>query len=438
MNNFGVDITGCPGPPHRLLNARTKLSHNGHHFKGQTFIQTQMSSPQPEQPKKPQMLSAKELTGAPLISYVPKNRKLKKKISEPLEKENKSNFQARQRHSSEQSLTHLMSQAQVPSYYLGQNLYHKLMSDQGFVYLQDFYRNPAFSIVHRQTVSYQHHITNLRKENVSKSFDNLSDTFSISSDESDSFIPRIIRPRRRRKKEKKRNAAVPVSEQEESCLGSEKQWLPTGLLSAESSFDSRSESGSSEEEAPPVHHRRKLAPTLSVPAYTSYQYRDYNTLASDRSSGSDYSSMTSTSSDTPLTSPPSSSNDHLFDSDSGSTQSVPDNNQSMDQLPIGSTAQNSGHQPLKITKSTSCSYFRSPKVAQKGVNFGKDTMEKHRSIPLRKTNSWAFTTSSNTDAVSAGSEGGEFSLFSPGRSIDLLSGIRKHLSRLDLQDEEEN
>merc|ERR1719342_186878 len=33
------------------------------------------------------MLSAKELTGAPLISYVPKNRKLKKKISEPVGKE---------------------------------------------------------------------------------------------------------------------------------------------------------------------------------------------------------------------------------------------------------------------------------------------------------------------------------------------------------------
>jgi len=438
MNNYGGDISGCPGPPHRLINSRTKPAAHIHHFKGQHFVQPQISPQQQEHPKKPQMLSAKELTGAPLISYVPKNRKLKKKISEPLEKERKFNYQARQRHSSEQSLTHLINQAQVPSYYLGQNLYHKLMGDQGFVYLQDFYRNPSFSIVHRQTVSYQHTTTNLRKENVSKSFDNLSDTFSVSSDESDNFIPRIIRPRRRRKKEKRKTAAASVTEQEEACLGSEKQWLPTGLLSAESSFDSRSESGSSEEEAPPVHQRRKLAPTLSVPAYTSYQYREYSTLPCDRSSGSDYSSMTSTSSDTPLTSPPTSSNDHLFDSDSGSTRSVPENNQSMDQLPIGSTAQNSGHQPLKITKSTSCSYFRSPKVAQKGVNFGKDAVDKHRPIPLRKTNSWAFTTSSTTDALQAGSEGGEFSLFSPGRSIDLLSGIRKHLSRLDLQDEEES
>jgi len=224
-----------------------------------------------------------------------------------------------------------------------------------------------------------------------------------------------------------------VSEQEESCLGSEKQWLPTGLLSAESSFDSRSESGSSEEEAPPVHHRRKLAPTLSVPAYSSYHYNEYSNRPADRNSGSDYCSMTSTSSDTP----PSSSTDQLFDSDSGSTKSVPDSSQSVDQLPIGSTAQNSGHQPLKMTKSTSCSYFRSPKVAQKGVNFGKETSESHKQIPLRKTNSWAFATSSGTDAVSPRSEGGDFSLFSPGRSIDLLSGIRKHLSRLDLQAEDE-
>merc|ERR1711892_491634 len=145
------------------------------------------------------MLSAKELTGAPLISYVPKNRKLKKKISEPLEKERKSEFAARQRHSSEQSLTHLLSSAPVPSYYLGQNLYHKLLADQGLVYLQDFYRNPAFSILQRQTITstFHHQNTNLRRENVSKSFDNLSDTFSMSSDESDNFIPRIIRPRRR-------------------------------------------------------------------------------------------------------------------------------------------------------------------------------------------------------------------------------------------------
>merc|ERR1719474_432782 len=82
------------------------------------------------------MMSAKELTGAPLISYVPKNRKLKKKISEPLEKEQKASFAERQRHSSEQSLTHLLNTGPVPNYYLGQNLYQKLLADQGLVYLQ--------------------------------------------------------------------------------------------------------------------------------------------------------------------------------------------------------------------------------------------------------------------------------------------------------------
>merc|ERR1712142_55640 len=88
-------------------------------------------------------------------------------------------------------------------------------------------------------------------------------------------------------------------EGDNSCLGSEKQWLPTGLLSAESSFDSRSESGSSEEEAPVVHHRRKLAPTLSVPTYSSYHYNEFTNRTGDRNSGSDYCSMTSTSSETP-------------------------------------------------------------------------------------------------------------------------------------------
>ena len=35
----------------------------------------------------------------------------------------------------------------VPTtYYLGQNLYQKLLADQQEAYLQDFYRNPAFSV----------------------------------------------------------------------------------------------------------------------------------------------------------------------------------------------------------------------------------------------------------------------------------------------------
>ena len=231
----------------------------------------------------------------------------------------------------------------------------------------------------------------------------------------------------------------PVSVSEEVCLGSEKQCLPTGLLSAESSFDSRSESGNSEEESPPIKPRRKLASTLSVPAYSSYMHMENNNLKfGSPSSGSDYCSMTSTTNESPPTSPPSSSYEPLFDSDSGSTESVPENYQSMDQLPIGSSAQRSGHKPLKMTKSTSCSFFQSPKVGHKGVTIGNERLEKHQSIPLRKTNSWAFTTNCNTERISNGTEGGEFSLFLPGRSIDLLSGIRKHLSRLDLQDEEEN
>merc|ERR1712210_208693 len=91
----------------------------------------------------------------------------------------------------------------------------------------------------------------------------------------------------------------------------------------------------------------KLATALSVPAYiTSY-------------AGSDYSSMTS-SSDTP----PSSSTDQLFDSDSAPSS------------PSSSSSSSSPSSPpppskplLKQTKSTSCSYFRSPKVTQKGVGF---------------------------------------------------------------------
>jgi len=430
MNSLGVNFTGCPGPPHRLLDARAKLSRA---IKGENMVPTNMLESQPKQPKKPQMLSAKELTGAPLISYVPKHRKVKKKISEPFEKGSKSSLQVRQRHISDQNLT---SQAQVHNFYQGQNLYQKMMADQGFAYVQDFYRNPSFSVVHRQTVSY-HQQSMLRKETFSKSFDNLSDTLSISSDESDNFKPRIIRPRRRRKKEKRH--MPPVSVSEEVCLGSEKQCLPTGLLSAESSFDSRSESGNSEEESPPIKPRRKLASTLSVPAYSSYMHMENNNLKfGSPSSGSDYCSMTSTTNESPPTSPPSSSYEPLFDSDSGSTESVPENYQSMDQLPIGSSAQRSGHKPLKMTKSTSCSFFQSPKVGHKGVTIGNERLEKHQSIPLRKTNSWAFTTNCNTERISNGTEGGEFSLFLPGRSIDLLSGIRKHLSRLDLQDEEEN
>jgi len=331
----------------------------------------------------------------------------------------------RQRHASDHSQQHQQRFVPPPSqFYVGQNLYHKILHEHS---LQDFYRNPAFS-VYRHAVQPQHHqqqqqqqqpqqqqqqhIIARRDHPISKSFDNLSDTFSVSSDESENFIPRIIRPRRRRKKEKGRvSKMVDNEESSTSCLGSEKQWLPTGLLSAESSFDSRSEgSGSSEEEVTinslPV--RRKLATALSVPAYiTSY-------------AGSDYSSMTSSSG-----TPPSSSTDQLFDSDSA--PSSPSSSSSSSPPP---------NKPLlKQTKSTSCSYFRSPKVTQKGVGFscaaadGGDPGHLARPRPLRKTHSWAPLSSP------ASNKGSEFSLFSPGSSIDLLSGIRQNLSRLDLTSE---
>jgi hypothetical protein len=92
---------------------------------------------------------------------------------------------------------------------------------------------------------------------------------------------------------------------------------------------------------------------------------------------------------------------------------------------------------LKQTKSTSCSYFRSPKVTQKGVGFSCAAAEggeggHARSRPLRKTHSWAPLSSPPS------TQGSEFSLFSPGSSIDLLSGIRQNLSRLDLSSEGDN
>merc|ERR1719400_2142245 len=182
----------------------------------------------------------------------------------------------RQRHASDHSQQQERFVLPPSHFYAGQNLYHKLLQDHSQGDLQDFYRNPTFS-VHRHAVLQSHQQQHQQQQHsiarhpISKSFDNLSDTFSVSSDEVENFVPRIIRPRRRRKKEKVRSktaGGAAGGENEESCascLGSEKQWLPTGLLSAESSFDSRSEgSGSSEEEVTinslPV--RRKLAPTL--------------------------------------------------------------------------------------------------------------------------------------------------------------------------------
>ena len=82
---------------------------------------------------------------------------------------------------------------------------------------------------------------------------------------------------RRKKKEKRRldsNVSL-CTEEDGQCLGSEKQWLPTGLLSAESeSCGDRSESASSDERdqvsSPSLSTRRghrKLGATLSMPTY---------------------------------------------------------------------------------------------------------------------------------------------------------------------------
>merc|ERR1719325_467592 len=75
---------------------------------------------------------------------------------------------------------------------------------------------------------------------------------------------------------------------------------------------------------------------------------------------------------------------------------------------------------------TSCSYFRSPQLDTK---LSRPT-ERAR---LRKTNSWAYPGS----GPHASTQAGAFSLFSPGTSTDLLSGIRKHLSKIDLNEPEE-
>ena len=155
---------------------------------------------------------------------------------------------------------------------------------------------------------------------------------------------------RRRKKEKRRSQLSVVEQEEEgaaaACLGSETQWLPTGLLSAESEpdQDTRSDSASSEEEeesrSAKRRAHRKLGGTLSVPTYTSYQGYGQSTI------GSDYYSLTSSSSCSP-NSPQSSSSDQLCDSDNGGQV---------------------GHSSLSMSRSYSQhsnSYFRSPKLTQK-------------------------------------------------------------------------
>ena len=117
--------------------------------------------------------------------------------------------------------------------------------------------------------------------------------------------------------------------------------------------------------------------------------------------------MTSVSSALSIsTAPSSSSSDHLFDSDSGSGSVIG----------AGGGASGGKHAPLKESKSVSCSYFRqgllinlpqslyytrSPKTESRklGGDRGYHSLEKDKThknhtggqLPLRKTNSWAFT-----------------------------------------------
>merc|ERR1719422_1314352 len=99
------------------------------------------------------------------------------------------------------------------------------------------------------------------------------------------------------KKEKRRlcgsSFSVTGDQEDGSCLGSEKQWLPQGLLSAESEScgdSARSESASSDErEVSSQRPHRKLGVTLSVPTYASFSGHS----SSGSSVGSDYYSQIS-------------------------------------------------------------------------------------------------------------------------------------------------
>jgi hypothetical protein len=122
----------------RAVSLGTGTAGNGHHYPPylplplpQLHHHQQQQHSQLNLHKK--QLSAQELTGAPLISYVPKNRRVKKKMSEP---------NLRARHSSQ------------PSFYLGQNLYRNLQ-------LQDFYHNPVYG-VHSSPYVSGNQATNLR------------------------------------------------------------------------------------------------------------------------------------------------------------------------------------------------------------------------------------------------------------------------------------
>merc|ERR1719225_1352097 len=173
------------------------------------------------------MLRHAEAFSTSAISIINNNNNNANNNNNGMEQQEKGGL--RQRHASDHCQQQQQRFVPPPSqFYVGQNLYHKLLQDHSQANLQDFYRNPAFSGFRhavqqqqqqqhhhqqQQQLQQQHQIAR-RDHPISKSFDNLSDTFSVSSDESENFIPRIIRPRRRRKKEKVRVLKVGGGENE--------------------------------------------------------------------------------------------------------------------------------------------------------------------------------------------------------------------------------
>ena len=156
MSVLGVGGSGCPGPPPRVMAGR-RWEHATyiHQYVGQSLVQKNgknlpkhelLENPTSKPPAQ-HTFSAKDLTGAPLINYMPKNRKLKKKTSAGCVEQrggggggNGGGGVARLRHSSEQNMASVV-QVVPQQYYLGQNLYHKLVQEHNnLVYLQDFYR----------------------------------------------------------------------------------------------------------------------------------------------------------------------------------------------------------------------------------------------------------------------------------------------------------
>lgn len=372
------------------------------------------------------MLTARELTGAPLISYAQNGRNRKLRRARTLQP-----GQELMPIVSEQKRD-IYSEKNVYKYYLGQNLYQKENRNRDKTFIQDFYQNPSFgqrSSITKQLKSRVDKTSLSEKE----SFDNFSDNYSVTSDESDNFKPRIIKPRRRRKKEKKRHTAggkIVSQEPDDVCLGSENQWLPQGLLSAESEScgDSvRSESDqevSSSSSSSSVKSHRKLAATLSVPTFSSSSYTSFSEVSSG-SIGSDYFSQVSPRSFSSVGS------DHERDRERGELSAGAGH--SDDTSPSGNSDNDSGHHSLLCaTKSynhpstNSCSFFRSPKLDIKMDN--NKSSERTR---LRKTNSWAYPVSGPGHGNMA-----QFSLFSTATNTDPLSGIRKHLSKIDLNEEE--